>query len=58
MARILVVDDTPENIRLIELYLRDTEFEVESATSGHEAIERAMNGAFELILLDLSLIHI
>ena len=53
MARILVVDDTPENIRLIELYLRDTEFEVESATSGHEAIERAMNGAFELILLDV-----
>lgn len=53
MARILVVDDTPENIRLIELYLRDTEFEVESAASGHEAIERAMNGAFELILLDV-----
>ena len=53
MARILVVDDTPENIRLIELYLRDTEFEVESATSGYEAIERAMNGSFELILLDV-----
>ncbi|MGC6488755.1 MAG: response regulator, partial [Planctomycetota bacterium] len=53
MARILVVDDTPQNIRLIELYLRETEFEVESAKSGLEAIERAMHGAYDLILLDV-----
>ena len=53
MARILVVDDTPQNIRLIELYLRETEFEVESASSGLEAIERAMNGSYDLILLDV-----
>ena len=53
MARILVVDDTPQNIRLIELYLRDTEFEVESASGGLEAIERAMHGSYDLILLDV-----
>ena len=53
MARILVVDDTPQNIRLIELYLRETEFEVESAAGGLEAIERAMRGAYDLILLDV-----
>ena len=53
MARILVVDDTPQNIRLIELYLRETEFEVDSAAGGHEAIERAAHGAYDLILLDV-----
>ena len=53
MARILVVDDTPQNIRLIELYLRETEFEVESAAGGLEAIDRAMRGAYDLILLDV-----
>ncbi|MFN3243916.1 MAG: sigma-54 dependent transcriptional regulator [Planctomycetota bacterium] len=53
MARILVVDDTPQNLRLIELYLRGTEFEVVSVTSGHDAIEQSMKRSFDLILLDV-----
>ena len=53
MARILVVDDTPQNIRLIELYLRETEFEVESAKGGLEALEKAARGGYDLILLDV-----
>tara|TARA_R110002072_G_scaffold25443_6_gene85107 strand:+ start:50039 stop:51889 length:1851 start_codon:yes stop_codon:yes gene_type:complete len=53
MARILVVDDTPQNLKLIELYLRGTEFEVVSVTSGHDAIEMSMQRSFDLILLDV-----
>lgn len=53
MARILVVDDTPQNLKLIELYLRETEFEVVAVTSGHDAIEQSMQGAFDMILLDV-----
>ena len=53
MARILVVDDTPQNLKLIELYLRGTEFEVVSATDGHDAIEQSMQRSFDLILLDV-----
>jgi DNA-binding NtrC family response regulator len=53
MARILIVDDTTQNLTLIELYLRGTEFEVMTATGGHEAIEACMQGAFDLILLDV-----
>jgi len=53
MARILVVDDTPQNLRLIELYLRGTEFEVVSVASGHDAIEQSMQRSFDLILLDV-----
>ncbi len=53
MARILVVDDTAQNLTLIELYLRGTEFEVVSAGNGHEALELCLQQAFELILLDV-----
>ena len=53
MARILVVDDTPQNLKLIELYLRGTEFEVVSVTSGYDAIEQSMQRSFDLILLDV-----
>jgi len=53
MARILVVDDSAQNLTLIEVYLRDTEFEVVTATGGLEAIETCMQQAFELILLDV-----
>ena len=53
MARILVVDDTPQNLQLIELYLQGTEFEVVAAAGGHEAIEQCMRHPFDLILLDV-----
>jgi two-component system, NtrC family, response regulator HydG len=53
MARILVVDDTAQNLALIELYLRGTEFEVATADSGHEALERCREQSYDLILLDV-----
>jgi DNA-binding NtrC family response regulator len=53
MARILIVDDTPQNLTLIELYLRGTEFEVVTASGGHEALEACMQSQFDLILLDV-----
>lgn len=53
MARILVVDDKPQNLSLIELYLRGTEFEVVAVTSGYDAIEHSMQQSFDLILLDV-----
>ena len=37
MARILVVDDTAQNLTLIEIYLRGTEFEVVTAGSDRTA---------------------
>ncbi len=53
MARILVVDDSIENLSLIELFLRETEFEVVTANSGHDALEQCSRRPFELILLDV-----
>ena len=53
MARILVVDDQAQNLSLIELYLRGTEFEVVTASGGNEALDLCMQEAFALILLDV-----
>ena len=53
MARILVVDDSIENLTLIELFLRDTEFEVTTAGGGREALELAAEERYDLILLDV-----
>ncbi|MBL8724534.1 MAG: sigma-54-dependent Fis family transcriptional regulator [Planctomycetes bacterium] len=53
MARILVVDDTPQNLALVELYLRGSEFEVTAASGGAEALELCAHQAFALILLDV-----
>jgi two-component system response regulator HydG len=53
MARILVVDDSAQNLSLIELYLRGTEFDVVTASTGHQALELCREQSFDLILLDV-----
>ena len=53
MARILAVDDSEQNLMMIELYLRGGEFEVVCAQSGRQALELCSKQAFDLILLDV-----
>ena len=55
MARILVVDDQAQNLALIELYLRGTEFEVVTASSGRDALEVCLQQTFDMILLDVAM---
>ncbi len=52
-ARILAIDDSDQNLSLIELHLQDTEFEVVTARSGPEGLERVRREEFDLILLDV-----
>ena len=51
-ARILVVDDEPRNIRLLESLLARDGYEVLSATDGHEACRRVIEDNPDLVLLD------
>src|SRR5918996_1379051 len=52
-ARILVVDDIPANVKLLEVRLLAEYFEVLTATGGPDAIETCENGKVDVVLLDV-----
>ncbi len=52
-ARILVVDDVPANVRLLEVRLLAEYFEVLTASNGLDAIETCENGKVDVVLLDV-----
>ena len=52
-ARILVVDDEPQNVRLLQIRLQAAGYTVLTATSGQEALELTQADAPDLILLDI-----
>jgi two-component system cell cycle response regulator len=52
-ARILVVDDVPANVKLLEGRLRAEYFEVLTAPGGAEALEICENGKVDVVLLDV-----
>jgi two-component system, sensor histidine kinase len=51
-VRILLVEDSPENRFLVEKYLEDERFQLESAEDGLQAIEMFKAGRYDLILMD------
>ncbi len=53
IPRLLVVDDTPENLQVVSSILRNAGFAVSVATSGEQGLEIARRTAPLLILLDL-----
>lgn len=50
--RILVVDDEPLNLKVVQGYLRDSNLELVLAGGGKEAIAYAKEQTFDLIILD------
>ncbi|MBL8527669.1 MAG: response regulator [Burkholderiales bacterium] len=52
-ARILVVDDQPLNVKLLADTLRIKGYEIVTASSGEEALERIERDAPDLVLLDV-----
>src|SRR5262245_36874785 len=52
-ARILVVDDTPQNIKLLDALLTPRGHEVITANSGEEALEKVASANPDLVLLDI-----
>ncbi|MBR4993171.1 MAG: response regulator [Lachnospiraceae bacterium] len=51
-AKILLVDDVPMNLMVVEGLLRPTEVKVDKASGGDEAIELCKSVRYDLILLD------
>src|SRR3954469_11253645 len=52
-ARVLVVDDVPANVRLLEARLSAEYFDVLTATSGTEALAICERAECDLVLLDI-----
>src|SRR5690606_16613449 len=53
--KILVVDDAKENARLFKIYLTTVGAEVDIANNGEEALLKANDEKYDIILLDLQM---
>ena len=53
LGLVLIVDDTPNNLKVLSETLADAEFEVAIATSGESALEQLNHTPVSLILLDV-----
>lgn len=52
-SRVLVVDDQPPNIRLLEAILTPRGYDVRAAASGEEALKAIADSDLDLVLLDI-----
>ncbi|MCR5083577.1 MAG: response regulator [Parasporobacterium sp.] len=51
-AKILLVDDTLINLTVIQNLLKHTKMQIDTATSGKECIEKALQKKYDIILMD------
>lgn len=52
---ILIVDDSPENIISLKKVLEKNNFEVDTASSGEEALKKVLKKSYVLIILDVQM---
>ncbi len=51
--RILIADDNPQGVELLEAYLGDSEYEIRTAADGEAALQQVREWQPDLILLDI-----
>lgn len=54
-ARILVVEDNPDNMKLVSWILEDEGYAFKSATSAEEGLALLKSEGFDLVLMDIAL---
>ena len=55
MKNILIIEDDPEIIKLLEIHLTDLIYSTDKAMDGEQGLNMALNNNYDLILLDLTL---
>ncbi len=55
--KILIVEDNPQNVRLIEMTLRAKGYTLLKATDGEEALDMATREQPDLIMMDIQLLR-
>jgi CheY-like chemotaxis protein len=53
VARILVAEDDPASLELVQVYLESKGYEVACAGDGNRALELSDSGEFDLLILDV-----
>jgi len=51
--RILVADDDPANLELLQVFLESKGYDVATASDGNRALDLGTSGDFELVILDV-----
>jgi PleD family two-component response regulator len=52
-ARILIADDNPQGAELLEAYLAETDYEIQTAADGEDTLRKVRTWRPDLILLDI-----
>src|SRR5437763_679679 len=52
-ARILIADDHPQGVELLDAYLADSGFEIDTAHDGEETMRKVRDWRPDLVLLDI-----
>ncbi|MGE3809238.1 MAG: response regulator [Gemmataceae bacterium] len=52
-VRILIADDNPQGLELLEAYLSDSDYEIQTAIDGEETLQKVQSWEPDLILLDI-----
>lgn len=55
MTKILVVEDNPLNMEFLLEILKSQGIDVDGANDGNEAIQKAENGFYDIIIMDIAL---
>jgi len=55
MKKVLVVEDDRDIVNLLEIHLTDMDCDLEKAYEGNVGLDKAINGEFDLIILDVML---
>jgi CheY-like chemotaxis protein len=53
--RILLAEDSADNVFLVKAYLKDTGCELDCATNGREAVEMFRSGRYDIVLMDVQM---
>ena len=53
VPRVLIADDNPQGAELLEAYLGETDYEIETAADGEETLRKVRDWQPDLILLDI-----
>ncbi|WP_031481570.1 AAA family ATPase [Maridesulfovibrio frigidus] len=54
-ASILLIEDSEDNRMVVDLYLKETPFQITMAENGKEGLDKYIGGAYDLILMDIQM---